>query len=120
LARALPRIPLSPGRQLLTKEKKPMKTINKQFRTLMLAVLLLAGLGLSSCSTGTKEGDVSVEKGGPKDKDPTEHNVEAQGQPRTDTSTMENMEKPYQEAEKASDRDGDRVADPPGTKSEQR
>lgn len=95
-----------------------MKTINKQIRGLMLAVLLLAGLGLSSCSTRTKEGDVSVEEGGPKDKDPTEHNVEAQGQPRTDTSTMEHMEKHYDKAERATDKDADRQADTPGTKSE--
>jgi hypothetical protein len=95
-----------------------MKTINKQIRTLALAVLLLGGLGLSSCSTGTKEGDVNVEKGGPKEKDPTGHNVETQGQPRTDTSTMEHMEKPYEKAEKASDKDGDRVADDPGTRSD--
>jgi hypothetical protein len=95
-----------------------MKTINKQIRALGLAALLVGGLGISSCSTGTKEGDVSVEKGSPKDKDPTEHNVEAQGQPSTDTSTMEHMEKPYEKAEKTTDKDGNRVADDPGTTSE--
>lgn len=95
-----------------------MKTINKQIRALALGVLLTGGLGLSSCSTGTKDGDVNVEQGGPKDKDPAEHNVKAQGQPSTDTSTMEHMEKHYEKAEKASDKDGDRVADEPGTKSE--
>jgi hypothetical protein len=98
-----------------------MKKINKQIRVLALAMLLLGGFGVSSCSTGTKDGDVSVEKGGPKDKDPTEHNenAEAQGQPSIDTSTMENMEKPYEKAEKGTDKNTDRVVDEPGTQSDE-
>jgi hypothetical protein len=97
-----------------------MKKINKPIRVLALAMLLLGGVGVSGCSTGTKDGEVSVEKSDAKDKDPTEHNenAEAQGQPSIDTSTMENMEKPYEETNNARDRDADRMADQPGTKSE--
>jgi hypothetical protein len=105
---------------LLTKEivkrNKDMKIMNKQIRPLALTFLLLGGLGFSGCSTGTQDGDVSVEKGKFKDKDPTEHNVEAKGQPSTDTTG--NMAAPYEKTDNATDQDANGVADQPGTKSE--
>jgi hypothetical protein len=105
------------GRPIVNQRNKNMKLIKAQIRTLAGAVLLM-GAGLSGCSTGTKDGDVSVEKGDPKDKDPTEHNENAQGQPPIDTSTTENMAKPYEKTDGAPDKDADGMADQPGTKSE--
>jgi hypothetical protein len=59
-----------------------------------------------------------VESSDAKDKDPTEHNENAQGNPRTDTTTTENMEKTYDKTNGARDINADGKADKPGTTSE--
>jgi hypothetical protein len=87
-----------------------------RIRSLALGMLLLGATAISGCSTGTNDGDASVEKGGPKDKNPTEHNVEAQRQPNTDTTG--NMDQPYEETDAANDKNVDGMADEPGTTSE--
>jgi hypothetical protein len=103
------------AKPIINQRNKDMKIKNKRIHSLTLAFLLLAGLGLSGCSTGTKDGDVNVEEGGYKDKDPTEHNVETKDQPSTDTT---NMTEPYERTEAATDKDVDGKADQPGTTSE--
>jgi len=64
---------------------------SKKINTLLLAVFLGAGLGLSACNTGTEPGEVNVERGGVKDVE------EKQIQSRTDTS--ENYEDHYDHAD---------------------
>lgn len=97
---------------IVNQRNKNMKIINKQTRSLVLAMLLIGGLGFSSCSTGTQDGDVSVEKGDYKDKNPTEHNVQGNPQPSTDTSAQ--MAEPYEKSEGFSDRDADGKDDKAG------
>jgi hypothetical protein len=104
------------GKRIVNQKNKNMKIIDNQIRPLTLALLLTGGLAFSSCSTGTKDGDASVEKSDYKDKDPNEHNVEASGQPSTDTTG--NMAEPYERAEKTTDKNSDGMADTPGTQSE--
>jgi hypothetical protein len=94
-----------------------MEKIIVQIRLLALALLLAIATGLSACSTGTKDGDTNVERGKYKDINSTKHNAKAEAPPSTDTTG--NMDEPYKRAEKSVDRNGNRQADPAGTRSGQ-
>jgi len=94
-----------------------MEKISVQIRLLALGLLVSIATVLSACSTGTKDGDTNVERGKYKAINPTKHNAKAEAQPSTDTTA--NMDEAYDKAEKSVDRDGNRQADPAGTRSGQ-
>jgi hypothetical protein len=64
---------------------------SKKINATLMAVLLSAGIGLTSCNTGTEPGETNVERGGVKDVE------EKQIQSTTDTS--EKYEEHYDHAD---------------------
>jgi len=91
-----------------------MKIISANFKTVAFAFLLSIGLGATACSNNTSEGKVSVEESDFKDKNPTEHNENANNTGMPSTDTTQQMGDAYEKVDGdkgVSDSDNDGKAD---------
>ncbi|MGV3588495.1 MAG: hypothetical protein ACO1OF_15930 [Adhaeribacter sp.] len=91
-----------------------MKIITEKIR--VVAFVLVLGLSLGACSTGTDSGDTNVEESDAKDKNPNDHNVSGNQPTSTDTTNLESMDNAYERTDGdtgARDRDNDGVVDKP-------
>ncbi|WP_026463150.1 hypothetical protein [Adhaeribacter aquaticus] len=90
-----------------------MKILSEKIKTIGLAFLIGVSVSMGACSTGTSEGEVSVEESDAKDKDPTEHNVngKSSAQISTDTVDMDNAYERTDGDKGVHDRDNDGMAD---------
>lgn len=86
-----------------------MEILTKKIRVAAFVVLL--GLSLGACSTGTDSGETNVEESDAKDKNPNDHNVTS-GQPTVSDSTdMENAYEKTDGDKGVHDRDNDGMED---------